>query len=91
MTKKRQRTAFHRPKALYRDTVSSRITIMVIQSTAVLFSTIQASSSYLSLQMSRVKKKKLEGVPIVAQQKQIRLRTLRLRVQSLAPLGGSRI
>ena len=36
-------------------------------------------------------KKKKIGVPIVAQQKQIRPGTMRLRVQSLALLSGLRI
>ena len=33
----------------------------------------------------------MTGVPIMAQQKQVRLGTMRLRVQSLASLSGSRI
>ena len=36
-------------------------------------------------------KKERKGVPIVAQQKQIRLGTMRFRVQSLASLSGLRI
>ena len=36
-------------------------------------------------------KRKSWGVPVVAQRKQIRLGTMRLRVQSLALLGGLRI
>ena len=36
-------------------------------------------------------KKKQKGVPIVAQQKQIKLVSMRMLVRSLAPLGGLRI
>lgn len=56
MIKKRKKTAFYRPKAPYKK-INNRIVIVVIQWTAVLFSTAQASSCYLSLKMSSILKK----------------------------------
>lgn len=54
MIKKRKKTAFYRPKVLYKKIINNRIVIVVIQWTAVLFSTVQASACYLSLKISSI-------------------------------------